>query len=324
MDLIDARQLRAFQLLAETGSFTEAAKRMYVTQSAVSHSTKALETALDCKLLERGGKKVALTTAGEVLLRRADRILNEMHRATNEIQALSKWGYGRLRVGATNTMCEHLIPKALRGLKDEVPNAVFSVQAADTHELMEWLDMGEIDVAVAMGGQNEDTRFHFRPLFTDQLVFVVAPDHPWAEAGVAPEEELQDQRYIIYSRKSSTFRLIERGFRKLGIRLSSTMELGNMLAIKELAKVGLGVGLVSPWLASAEIQEGSLIKIDIPGEAVEREWGLFSRKAGETAGLTGEAFVGMCRRVVSELGMGGELAPAEQVKMVGIEGDSLS
>ena len=99
MDLIDARQLRAFQLLAETGSFTEAAKRMYVTQSAVSHSTKTLEQALDCKLLERGGKKVALTTAGEVLLRRADRILNEMEKATNELRALSKWGYGRLRIG---------------------------------------------------------------------------------------------------------------------------------------------------------------------------------------------------------------------------------
>ena len=85
MELIDIRQLRAFQLLARTGSFTAAGKAMYVTQSAVSHSIKALETALGCSLIDRSGKTVALTAPGEALLRRAERILEEIFRDMMEV-----------------------------------------------------------------------------------------------------------------------------------------------------------------------------------------------------------------------------------------------
>ena len=299
MELIDIRQLRAFQLLAETGSFTEAARRMYLTQSAISHSIKALEASLDCGLLERGGKKIALTAEGEALRRRADRILGEMGRATAELQALAKWGHGRLRLGATDTMCEYLLPAALREFRTNSPNCDVSVQAADSHELMDLLEAGEIDLALAMASRRGDTGFHFKPLFRDRIVFVVAPDHPWAAGGVAPEEDLQNQRYIIYSRKSTTFRLIERGFGKLGIRPASIMELGNMGAIKEMSKIGLGVGLVSPWLASADVAAGTLIEIEIPGQPVEREWGLFSRKTGTA--LSEESFAGICKKIAAEL-----------------------
>ena len=110
MNLIDTRQLRAFQLLAQTSSFTAAAKKMFVTQSAISHSIKALEATLDCSLLDRSGKQIALTAHGETLLRRVDTIFTEMQQATDELEALNRWGHGRLRVGATDTMCQYLLP----------------------------------------------------------------------------------------------------------------------------------------------------------------------------------------------------------------------
>src|SRR6187549_3032159 len=97
---LDTRQLRAFATLARTGSFTLAAKELFLSQSAVSHSMKALETDVGCRLFDRVGKKVLLTQAGESLLHHADKILAEMTAARAGLEQLGKWGRGRLRISA--------------------------------------------------------------------------------------------------------------------------------------------------------------------------------------------------------------------------------
>src|SRR5471030_3261508 len=100
---LDSRQLRAFSILARTGSFTLAAKELYLSQSAVSHSMKALEQDVGCRLLDRLGKKVMLTQAGEQLLQHTEKILQEMSSARASIEQLGKWGRSRLRIGASTT-----------------------------------------------------------------------------------------------------------------------------------------------------------------------------------------------------------------------------
>src|SRR5882762_10300042 len=107
---LDSRQLRAFRILARTGSFTEAARELHLTQSAVSHALRALEEDVGCRLLDRLGKKATLTQSGEQLLVRAQKILSEMTQARDELKELGRWGGGRLRLGATNTACQYLLP----------------------------------------------------------------------------------------------------------------------------------------------------------------------------------------------------------------------
>src|SRR3954463_2605147 len=114
---LDSRQLRAFSVLAKTGSFTQTARELHLTQSAVSHSMKALERDIGCRLLDRLGKKVVLTQAGEQLLQHGKRILQEMENALESLTHLGKWGRGRLRIGASTTACQHLIPPVLREFK---------------------------------------------------------------------------------------------------------------------------------------------------------------------------------------------------------------
>jgi len=99
MELLDSRQLRAFQELARQGSFTGAARALNLTQSAISHSIKALEGSLGTELFERLGKSVRLTRAGEALLPHADRILSRMERAQEDLALLTRPGHGRLRIG---------------------------------------------------------------------------------------------------------------------------------------------------------------------------------------------------------------------------------
>ena len=98
---LDSRQLHAFSALARRGSFTLAAKDLFLTQSAVSHAIKALEDDLGCRLLDRVGRRVLLTQAGEQFLRHTEKILREMEAARAGLDSLTKWGHGRLRVGET-------------------------------------------------------------------------------------------------------------------------------------------------------------------------------------------------------------------------------
>src|SRR2546421_9369460 len=115
---LNSRQIRAFTVLARTGSFTQTARELHLTQSGISHAMKALEGDVGCRLLDRLGKKVVLTQAGEQLLHHAKKILQEMETARESLGHLGKWGRGRLRLGASTTACEHILPPVLREFKE--------------------------------------------------------------------------------------------------------------------------------------------------------------------------------------------------------------
>ena len=129
---LDSRQLRAFSILARTGSFTETARQVHLSQSAISHAMKALEHDVGCRLLDRLGKSVALTQAGEQLLVHAQKILAEMDSARGELGRLGKWGTSRLRIGASTTACQHVLPEVLREFKESFPHCAISIEPGDT------------------------------------------------------------------------------------------------------------------------------------------------------------------------------------------------
>src|SRR5580765_6879948 len=175
---LDSRQLRTFCALARTGSFTQTARELHLTQSGVSHSMKALERDVGCRLLSRLGKKIVLTQAGEQLLHHATRILLEMDTARESLGQLGKWGRGRLRLGASTTACHHLIPPVLREFKESFPEHVITLEPGDTPELVTLLLRQRIDLGLTLEVEREP-QLEFQPLFTDELQFIVSAMHPW-------------------------------------------------------------------------------------------------------------------------------------------------
>src|SRR5882724_13013794 len=151
---LNSRQIRAFSVLARTGSFTQAARELHLTQSGVSHSMKALERETGCRLLDRLGKKVILTQAGEQLLHHATKILQEMENAREALAHLGKWGRGRLRLGASSTVCQHLIPPVLREFKESFPEHVITIEPGDTPALLTALLRHRVDLALSLEPEN--------------------------------------------------------------------------------------------------------------------------------------------------------------------------
>ncbi|MEM1083801.1 MAG: LysR family transcriptional regulator [Verrucomicrobiota bacterium] len=272
--LPDLRQLRAFVAVADEGSFTLAAKRLFLTQSAISHSMRALEESLDCRLLERLGKRTALTEEGEVFLMRCRRVLGELEMAGRELDGLKRWGQSRIRIGAPHTLCQFLLPTVLREFRDCFPRCEPTIEAGDTASLMERLEDHDLDIVLGLKGRSING-VSSRLLFKDRLVVVVPPVHPWAESGLPEPAELEKVQFIIYARTSETHRLVEGHFEAMGIRPRAPLVLGDMEAIKEMSKIGIGVGILAPWVAHREISEGTLIAIPFGENPIEREWAAF-------------------------------------------------
>ncbi|GAA5484077.1 LysR family transcriptional regulator [Haloferula sargassicola] len=298
--LPDLRQLRSFVAVADEGSFTLAAKKLYLTQSAISHSMKALEDSLGCKLLTRLGKRTSLTGEGEVFLNRCRRILGELELAGRELDGMKRWGQSRIRIGAPHSLCQFLLPTVLREFRDCFPRCEPSIEAGDTAALQELLLAHDLDVVIGMRGKDEP-EVDSRAIFSDRMIFVVPPMHPWSDTDERPIEEIEDTQFIIYAKATKTYGLVEKHFERMGARLRTPLALGDVEAIKEMAKIGIGVGIVAPWVARREIEEGSLKSIVVGEEAIEREWAVFWNK-DRPMSLIEETFAGIAAMVGEALG----------------------
>lgn len=299
---LDSRQLQAFVRLANNGSFTQTARELFLTQSAISHSMRALEEDIGCRLFDRMGKKLILTQAGEHLLQHAERVLHEMSTAREGIEALGKWGRARLRLGAPASLCAGLLPQVIRKFRQDFPRCDIRVEGGHAHRAVSLLEDGLVDLALTVE-LPPDERFEFTPLFQDELVLLVAPDHPWAINGFAPRAELPGQQFIVYDKSSHTWRLIDEYFRQDDLSLNAPIELGSMSAIKELVKLNLGVTILAPWVATRELTEGTLVSIPVGRRKLRRQWGMLCWR-GRRLSLAEESFLRLCRTAAEDLATG--------------------
>ena len=303
-ETIDSRQLLAFATLARKQSFTLAAKELFLTQSAVSHAIKALEQELETRLFDRLGKRVHLTQAGEQLLRHAERILREMQVARAGLDELRNWGHSRLRIGASLTACQYLLPSVLREFKRNSPRCSLKIETGDAPRMEELLRDNQIDLAIMIEPRDDDITF--RRLFEDELRFLVSPLHPWAKAGAVGRPGIADETIILYSKNSQTFRMVSAYFLQDHIPLNQVMELGSMEAIKELVKIGLGVGVVAPWIVQRELAEASLVSFPLGLRRLRRVWGIAYLR-GRSLTLAEETFAGLCENAAERLGLQAEV-----------------
>lgn len=291
-ELPDLRQVRAFVALAETRNFTRASEQLFLTQSAVSHSIRSLEQQLEVQLVERSGKRIALTQDGVVFLRRCHAVLHELEMASQEIESLKRWGQGRIRLGATHTLCQYLLPTVLREFRDCFPRCEIHIESGDTSALISQLELAQLDLVLGLGSRTPSWA-RFAPIFSDELVFVVSGQHPWASMDEIPLNQIAEESFLIYAKNSETHRQIRNHFDSLGVRLRVTLNLGSMAAIKEMARIGIGVGIVSPWIAREELARGLLVQVPIQKALLRREWGAIMHD-NKSLSMVEETFLGIC------------------------------
>ena len=312
----DVHALRVFAAVAQNLSFTRAAETLFLTQSAVSHQVAGLERELGVTLFDRRGRTVELTAPGRVLVDRARRVFAALDEAADAVRQAADPDQGRLRIGASPTACQYLLPESLREFRECFPGYSLAVTPGDAPAVADRVLDGSIDLGILIrpeakerdaaagtsraGRQAKVGRLAYHDLFEDELGFLLAPPHPWARRGRVDGRELAAQRMVLYGRTSWTYRAVERWFVKMKTPLRDPIELGSMEAIKELVKLGLGVGVMAEWVARPEVAAGSLAWLPLPGGRVRRRWAV-AAQAGRPLSLAEQTFVGLCRAAAANL-----------------------
>ena len=300
-EILDSRQVRAFAILAGCGSFSRTARELHLTQSAVSHAIKTLEGQLGCRLFHRQGRTVHLTHHGREFLPHAETILRTMQQARSALGALDRTPRGRLRIGCTAAASQFILPAVFREFKESFPLYDLKVVPGETPDTVERLLRDEIDVAVSLRPP-EASRLECHPVFEDELVFLASPLHPWTERSPRARDAA-DQTLIVSSRNSLTFAMVHEHFLRLGVRLASVIELGSTEAMKELAKLGLGVAVAARWTARAELQAGQLVALALPRGRIRRHW-VAATLRGRPLSLAERTFLGLCQEAGRVLHLG--------------------
>lgn len=289
----DMHQLRVFTAVAENLSFTRAAEVLFMTQSGVSHQIARLEKSIGVELFTRSARQVALTRAGETLLHHATRLFTALENAIADTRHAADADSGTLRIGASITACQYIVPEALREFRESFPAFSLRIMPGDGPAVTQGLLDGSLDLGILVRHQKV-SKLIYHELFVDTLGFIVSPLHKWARAGKVDRRELSQQRMVLYNRQSTTFRLVQQYFVRARAELRDWIELGSIEAIKELVKLGLGVSVAGRWTTRVDVNAGSLIWLPTPGARLKRSW-CIAHTAGRTLSLAEQTFSGLCQ-----------------------------
>jgi LysR family transcriptional regulator, low CO2-responsive transcriptional regulator len=297
--MLDVHQLKVFSAVAQNLSFTRAAEQLFLTQSAISHQISRLEQDLGAKLFDRLGRRVELTAAGRTLLTQARRVFQVVDEAAVAVRHSDQPDTGELRIGASATACQFIIPEALREFRECFPRYKLSIVPGDSPAVSDMLVEGAIDLGILIRTERHK-KLHFQTLFTDELGLVVSPYHPLAQLKKVRTQDLAEQKLVLYSRASSTWNLLERQFARLRLPLRDPIELGSIEAIKELVKLGLGVAVLAKWVCQRELSEGSLLHVPMPGSKLFRNW-CIGTAATKSLSVAEQTFTSLCQAASKRL-----------------------
>ncbi|MFF1421828.1 LysR family transcriptional regulator [Streptomyces sp. NPDC058280] len=247
---MEIHQLRYVQAIAETGSFTAAAARLYLAQPSLSVQVRKLEHELGAALFERSGRHVTLTAAGEVFLQHANRALGELDRARESVREAQRPA-ARLRVtlGVLPSVGAGLLPGALASLRREHPEVTVSVVERDSSE--EFVDMvrtNRLDLA-AVRKQTVQAELSRMPLAREPLAAVLPPGHPLAGRSETSLRALAGESYVAMPAGSALRELMESACRRVGFAPAIAIEARHLASVWAMVRAGIGI-CVLPELAA--------------------------------------------------------------------------
>ncbi|KAF9126448.1 LysR family transcriptional regulator [Paenibacillus cellulositrophicus] len=264
---------KVFYWAAKTGSLTQAAKALYLTQPSVSHAIKQLEERIGVTLFYRNSKGVSLTQEGKILFSYIEQSQILITLAEEKMVALKNLDSGELRIGGSDSLFKHYLLPFLEDFHVKYPGIKLHLNHGTTPEVISYLKEGRIDLGVVR-----------MPIFDSQLevtesielqdCFVAGERYEELKGQALSMEQLMEYPVILFSRNSRVRMAITELFEKYGHELKPDIEVGSVDLLIEFAKRGLGISYVTREFVAKELKEGSLFEIELDVEIPPSKVGL--------------------------------------------------
>ena len=300
-------RLRVFQAVGRHLSFTKAAQELFITQPAITRHVHELEKQYAQRLLERRGNRISLTEAGRLLLAHAETVAAAEHSLQEQLDALREpdEAAGRLRLGASTTICQYVLPGLLPAFQARHPKVQLTLLNANSEHIAEALLRGELDLGF-VEGRSRSRDLHHELLLPDELVAVRR-----ATAGASPAPALPlslaealAHPLVLRERGSGTLEVLEFALRELKIRLSSlrvAFYFDNTEAIKAyLEAAPEALGFVSRRALGRELAAGQLEIVPIAGLHLPRQFDAVWVQ-GQPLGRAAQRFLSFCQQQLSTI-----------------------
>lgn len=300
---MDLWQLQIFCRVVELKSFSNAARKVHLSQPTVSSHIRDLEADFGCRLVDRLARGAVPTRAGELLYEYAQRLLAlkaETETAMAQFQGALK---GRLKIGGSTIPGVYLLPKIVGRFCREYPEVRVSISVQDTAEIIRGTLDGTLEMGI-VGALEGEAGIVQEPLIDDEMCLVVRPDHAWAGREKIDAKMLFDVPFIFRETGSGTLKSILKSLMAAGLEMEDlkiAAELGSTQAVIQGIKSGLGVSILSRIAVADALRAGTLNALDISGIDLRRSFYLTWHK-GRTASPLCSAFKAFCREWAGESG----------------------
>jgi DNA-binding transcriptional LysR family regulator len=263
--MLDTHQLRVFLAAAETLNFSQAAKRLHMSQPSVTQHIHNLETHFGMQLFIRAGRKLALTEAGVTLLPMARDLVLSAIRADEMMDTLKEEIHGHLWIACTTTPGKYILPTLMADFLKKFPKVEAFISVSNRNDAMQLLNEGKAQIMVSsVFNYHPDIEFH--KFISEPLVLIVPKNHPWTRRESINLDELRKANLILREKSAGSYMVLRDGLAQKGFDISDLhkiLTLGNSEAIAFAVQEGVGVGFVSMLVAQRIVKDQvAIVKID--------------------------------------------------------------
>jgi LysR family transcriptional regulator for metE and metH len=269
MDL-EIRHLRLVTAIAEEGGVTRAGVRLHLTQSALSHQLRDIESRLGAPLFLRLKRRMVPTPAGERLLASARAVLERVEETERAIRRGARRGEGLLRLAVECTTCYHWLPALLEPFHRRFPHVEVRIAAEETHQTAAAVLEGRLDLALVSGAPRH-ARLRLRPLFEDEMVVVMHPAHPLAARPFVRPHDVAPENLFMYTGPEDNTAM-QRVFGPAGVAPRRTTKVILTEAILQLVAAGQGIAVLSSWSVAPAVDAGLVLARRLTRRGLMRRW----------------------------------------------------
>lgn len=280
--------IEGFLEVARLSSVSKAAKALYVTQPTLTARLHTLERELGQRLFVRGRQGMRLTDAGRAFLPYAERAVRALRDGRRAIQELESGIAGQILVAAAPAVSTYMLPAVLERFVRDNPRIEVVVRTGHSEDVLQMVLRDEAQLGVGRALQHPE--IELTPIYDEELVLVVAPDHRFASLAGVAMVDLRDEQVILFDRTSSYYEITQAAFMAAGVTLHGLMELDNIEAAKKMVERGLGVALLPGTAVTRECDAGLLRRVELRNTSPMRRSivAMRRRDAGTPTGLVAE------------------------------------